>query len=166
MELRRTLINPRLIENASLLPEDSAIRQEALIIMDTFESVTNGMHNPEAWEALDNLPRDSLFRDWDLLIRAIRDFYQGDLPSMVSHLEKIDPSSPPALIAGTLKESAASPRKRGPSTDPLANLVMEENLVLLSGAQQLTESLENGLFDLFADTALLLIEELKECPKD
>lgn len=97
-KLAATLEHPRQILETGLLTDDHSLKKEALIISDAFETVTNGMYNPEVLEGLEEIAEGSLFYHWKELILAIFFYYQGLPESSRIHAGRIPDSSVPGRL--------------------------------------------------------------------
>jgi hypothetical protein len=88
-----------MIESADLytlmekLPKDSP----AWFLIDTFDAVTNGLENPEAFSRIEQIDMP-VFEPWKNLIYAIKSLYAGDTQSCKSFAEAIDDDSAPAVL--------------------------------------------------------------------
>lgn len=121
------------------------------------------MHNVEAFIALENLADDAINNAWKNLIYSIQAFYSQDFIKMELFLSRIPDDSEPARLkkplfymAGFLSED----EKLSFREEKLVKRVTENSRFLKSAIEQLKESIDYGE-DLFAETASLLIKELK-----
>ena len=134
-----------------------------LIVRDAFEAATNGMHNPEAMQRLENLDGGADVGYWKLLIRAIENFYKQDFGKVASLLTEInDESMPGRLKAVLLFMSGLQDFQQQPSyhEEKLIKRVTEDSRFFASAVSQLNDSMEYG-GQLFTETASLLIKEIK-----
>ncbi len=136
---------------------------EILIIRDAFEAVTNGMHNPEALQALDSdVARDDLM-PWKYIIHAIQSFYDRDFPEMESYLSMVDDKAPPAQLKSLLfhmsglKAFEHEPCYREES---LLKKITRESSYISNVSLKLRKALQQNA-EVFAETASLIIKELK-----
>lgn len=160
--VRRGLDDPLEVERSPLLSDTHPLKREALAVTDSFEAVTNGMDNPEAFERLESVGESSVFYPWKLLVLTIRELYREDEKAMEEYLEAVPSETPAALIAPFLRH-VISGEPLGPvcaeACGKLAKAVMTDNRLLESAVEQLHESLAAGLEDLFTETAVMIIKE-------
>lgn len=160
--VRRSLDDPLAVERSPLLSDTHPLKREALAVTDSFEAVTNGMDNPEAYERLEAIGESSVFHPWKLLILAIRELYREDEEAMKEYLRLIPHETPAALIAPFLQH-ISSGEPLGPTCTEacgkLAKAVVTDNRLLESAIEQLHETLAAGLEDLFTETAVMIVKE-------
>ena len=137
---------------------------EYTVISDAFESVTNGMSNPEAMDALMNFDRGGESNDWKNIILAIRSFYNQDFSSLERLLESVNDDSEAGRLKPVLCRMAGMETERttrlGKYEEKLLRAVTEDSRFLAGAAAQLNESMEYGE-DLFNETASLIIREIR-----
>jgi len=144
------LIHPGLVLDSPLLADNHPWRREALAVSDAFEAVTNGMEEPDALAALDDLDADSPFQPWRHLILALHFFYDGLDEAVRAHLASIPPHSPVAGLGRTLGAMVAGSASSLPF--PLARLaeqVVQPDPRLFPLVQDVAEGLETGQEALF-----------------
>ncbi len=112
-EMRKRLINPLHVTNSALLPEEHPLKIQGYIILDAFESVTNGMENPQALGDLETIDHRSVFYPWKLLVLGLKAFYSGDDTTCRQLLGQI-PQDCDALhrLASDFIKEIYSPHKR------------------------------------------------------
>ncbi len=149
-DLEEHLIHPRLILESPLLADSHVWRQEALIISDAFEAVTNGMEEPQVLDALDTLQADSPFQPWRHGILALHFYYEGLDEAVRAHLAQISPRSPVTALAAVVEGLVSGQVQRlPPAQRNLAEEVARPDPVLLQCVQDVSEGLEaddEGLF--------------------
>ncbi len=159
-ELKRHLTDPGLLEKSDLASDE--LKNEARIIMDAFEAITNGMQNPDVFSSVEAISRDSLFSLWKELIYAIKAFYNKDYKEMQSRLRKIDKDSPlsmfiPVLmhLSGQTNEQSVNKKQK-----TFIETIIKDRSFIRSVIAQITESLEYDMEDLFLETSILMIHDL------
>ena len=133
------------------------------IISDAFEAVTNGMNNTEALEYLETQRKNPEAAEWINVIQAIQAFYSRDFTRMDSLLQQIPDESPAGSLKNVLYHMSGSQDPASPLSyheEKLSRRITENSRFLSSAVAQLKESIEYGE-GLFADTASLLIKELR-----
>ncbi len=165
-ELRAAIRSPSDILNCGTIPEDHALKQDALAVRDAFEAVTNGMSSPEAEEAMDAISRDAVFAPWVLLVRAIKDFYSGDAASAEAWAARIPAGSFPARAVRIFR--SLDPRRRSvPGAEPEGGLgaaLFPDEDALPKLVEEIREALDQGLPDFASVRALRLVRELMDRP--
>jgi len=165
-ELRAAIRSPSDILNCGTIPEDHALKRDALAVRDAFEAVTNGMSSPEAEEAMDAISRDAVFAPWVLLVRAIKDFYAGDAASAEAWAARIPAGSFPARAVRLFR--SLDPRRRSaPGAEPdggLGAALFPDEDALPKLVEEIREALEQGLPDFASVRALRLVRELMDRP--
>lgn len=160
--LARELADPRELLSCGILDEEHPLYRNALIVEDAFESVTNGMENPEVMEALAQIPDDSLLAPWKECVLAIRALYLGDKEEAARAAAAIPPETPPhrlAHLAQTLLKGETS--ALSPEGDRFAEKLLQQPDYIASAGEQMEEALEMGMVDLYVDTAAMLIRDLE-----
>ncbi len=160
--LRTGIRHPLEVADSGLFTDAHPVRLEALAVFDAFEAVTNGMENPEAMERVAALPGHSIFSPWKPLILAISAFYRGDPAALGEQLARISPDSIPGLLVPFLETlpDAGPGSGRGEAARELASAVIDDDPLLRSGLSQLEDALEEGIEELFVETAVLLFRDL------
>lgn len=88
-EIRRLLINPLYLTNSPVLSDEHPLKVEGYIILDAFESVTNGMENLQALQDLEKIQVQSVLFPWKLLILGLKAFYEADDQQCVQFFNQI-----------------------------------------------------------------------------
>ncbi len=165
-ELKRKLTDLGSLEQSDLVTEE--LREEARTISDAFEAITNGMYNPEAFSNMTAIPDNSLFDFWRELIFAIKAFYEKDYAEMENRLEKIEPASPLSLFKSLLHHlTGKSPIEHTNSRQKafIDNIIRDRSFIR-SVVEQIVESLEYEMEDLFLETTDLLLKDLNRNYKE
>lgn len=112
-EFRRLLTSPLQVTESHLLDDDHPLKVQAYIVLDAFESVTNGMENHQAMEELQRLDAHSVFHPWKVFILALQAFYREDDTTCRQLLQSLPTGTPlHALAQDLLGESAATPKRK------------------------------------------------------
>jgi hypothetical protein len=134
------------------------------IITDAFETVTNGMHNPEAMQKLEEIRDVEGAAPWVDVIHAVRAFYLQDHQELATRLERV----PDESAAGKLKPvlyhmsgAAGSEIQLNKAEENLSKVVTEESRFISDAAGQLIESVGYGEA-VFTETASLVIKEIRK----
>ena len=161
-ELRCQLTDPGSLERADRVAGD--IREEARTISDAFEAITNGMYNPEVFSNLKNIPENSLFYYWRELIYAIKAFYKKDYTEMENRLEKIEPDSPLSLFKSLLYHLTGKNFIKNTNIRQKAFIdnIIKDRSFIRSVIEQIVDSLEYEMEDLFLETTDLLLQDLNK----
>ncbi len=162
-ELMTALNDPAILDRSSLLADNAPLKKEAQIIIDAFESVTNGMENPEAISNLDKISSESVLSPWKFITLAIKSFYNQDYSSMTAFLEDIDEETPPYQLGLMLlhlsgKIEISSPNK---TQKNFIHLIQKDRSIYQSTRDLLEDALANNMEELFIETAVLLVREIK-----
>lgn len=137
------LIHPRLILESPLLTDSHPLHQEALLVSDAFEAVTNGMESPEFLEALEDLEPESPFQPWKHLILAIHFFYEGLDEAVMAHLGQIPEASPVRALVPVLRKAAGlEAGALSAAQKQLAELLAQPDPFLIQTIQDVAEGLE------------------------
>ncbi len=130
------------------------------VISDAFEAATNGMHNPEAFAALQEAETNE---DWKNLIYAIKAFYNHDFHRMEALLAGITANSDAASLSTVLRNMSGIniSQQLSKSEKKLAAKITEQNRFFNEAIDDLNESIIYGE-DLFAETVSLLIKEIRK----
>jgi hypothetical protein len=162
-EITPLIFDPAAIERAEQIPDGERIKIEARILSDAFETVTNGMYNPEALSALKEIDSASPFYGWKELTLSIADFYNGHHADSLKRVQKIPEQSPAASLIPLLRLlcDCGSEGELSGSGKKLYKLITEDRSFFTSAQIQLQDCLEADMEDLFIETALLLIRDLK-----
>ena len=159
-ELKRQLTDPGSLEQSDLVTEE--LREEARTISDAFEAITNGMHNPEAFSNMTAIPDNSLLDYWRELIYAIKAFYAKDYTEMEDRLGKIESGSPLILFKSILHHLTGKSSIENTDTRQKAFIdnIIKDRSFIRSVIEQIVESLEYEMEDLFLETTDLLLQDL------
>lgn len=162
-EITPLIIDPAVIERSDLIPDGDIVKTEARILSDALESAANGMYNPEAVAALEQIGPDSPFSGWKGVCLSILDFYGGDKPGALGRLSGIPEESPAMCLVPVIRRLCGE-AEGGELSGAAAKLyarVTEDRSFITSAQAQLKECLEADMEELFAETALLLVRDLK-----
>lgn len=143
------LIHPRLLLESPLLTDSHPWHQEALLVSDAFEAVTNGMEEPSLLEALGELGPDSPFQSWRHLILAIHFFYENLDEAVRAHLSQIPAESPVHSLVQTLDGLVGGQARMGAASRKLADLVARPDPWVHQWVQDVSEGLETDDEPLF-----------------
>lgn len=160
-EITPYICSPSSIERSGMIPPDDPLGKEALIISDAFESVTNGMHNPEAIDALQGIGDGSPFFGWKQAILAIQAFYHNQESEVKLFLEAIPHQSPAAAFIPVLRKACGDDIPLSRAEQELYNGITEDRSFIASAQVQLKESLDADMEELFLETTLLLLQDIK-----
>jgi hypothetical protein len=164
-ELAPLLFDPSAIEKSERIPDGDQIKIEARIISDALESVTNGMYNPEAVTELLSIGDASPLASWKALCLSISAFYNGNRDEALSQLSHIDDESPASALIPVITQLCEKKEGRegalSPKSKSLFHQVTEDRSFITSAQNQLKEYLEGEMEELFVETAILLIRDLK-----
>jgi hypothetical protein len=164
VNLESKLIDPSIINRFDKLPDNSYLKIEAQTIIDSFESVTNGMQNPEAMDRLKEIEEKSIFFEWKSFILTIFYIYNKQPDKAILALDNIKSHSAlfklvPAfkiLINNNFEEEQQSNK----NLVTFIRSLFDDNDFLFSIIDQLEESLNEEMVDVFTDTLILIIREL------
>jgi hypothetical protein len=148
---------------AEHLADSHPLKRQAILVMDALESVTNGMENPDVFDKLDDIPRESPFHAWISLVSALRAFYHGDPEEMVRKLDEIPPETPPKVLSRVLLHLSSLDLREGPLTGIEQRLVQSvENPggLISETLLQISEALESNREEIFSDAVAYLAKEL------
>jgi hypothetical protein len=121
------------------------------------------MYNPEAAAALDDIGTDSPFFGWKKITLSLQAFYNGEKSEALNHLIGIPAESPASSIAPVIRRLCGED-ETGQLSRQAAKLyarVTEDRSFITSAQTQLKECLEADMEEVFIETALLLIRDLK-----
>jgi len=158
-ELAKVLQSPQQLSESPLLTDSHILKQEALIISDCLEAVTNGMHEDEVLSSLEILPQDSVFTPWKHFVMALYAFYHNNSKGMVESIQMIDPQSPPGRLIPLLQALATetnTPRNLSHKEREAWESIFRIQDSPVQTIDQLLEALQTGMEDLF----LQLLEEI------
>ena len=162
-ELMTALNDPAILDRSSLLADDAPLKKEAQIIIDAFESVTNGMENPEAISNLDKISNESVLAPWKFITLAIKSFYTQDYSSMDAFLQNIDEDTHPYQLGLMLLHLSGKKKisSLGKAKKRFILLIQEDRSIFQSTRDLLEDALANNMEELFIETAVLLVREIK-----
>lgn len=148
-KLSSLLTHPNLIIQSQFLTDDHLLKQDALVIFDAFEAVTNGMYNPSVLEALDLIQPGNLFYGWKEAILSILFFYK-DLPEACrQHAHRIPEHSAPARLKKLLLSLSNSIiTNLGRNEYQFFQEIYEADPKLSPAVEQILDSLDTGMEDL------------------
>jgi hypothetical protein len=101
--LTRTMHDPAVLADSTVLPADHPLKRTAITVRDLFAAVTTGPLPDGALAALDEISRHSPLAPWKLLIRALDALYRGADASVTANLDGIPPDSGPGRLAPVLR---------------------------------------------------------------
>lgn len=162
-KLAQALADPHDLAEAELLPSDHPLVRHAVVVSDALEAVTNGMTNPDAWDALEALPAWSPLLPWKRLVVCLDRFYRRDLAGLQREGKEIPPATPPAAILPFLEAVLLDEPPTAfptPAERRLAAAVVAEDPVVPSAVEELEAAAELEEYALFTDTAALLSRHL------
>ncbi len=159
--LWNTIEDPAGIEALQRLSYSSQARIEARTVLDSLESVTNGMFNPEALESLEKLDANSIFYPWKLLIEALSAVYSR-ASDTEEHIARIPPGTPPAKLGKVLRRIAGldTSTKLSPMEEAHCQKVLRGNNSIMEVLDNLAGCLESGNEDAFADGTALAVKDV------
>lgn len=161
-KLIRELADPRELLSCGILDEEHPLYRNTLVVEDAFESVTNGMENPEVMEALHQIPEDSLIAPWKRCVLAVQALYAADPVSAAQATASIPEGTPPRLLAElALALANNSLQSLSPEAERFAGKLLLKPDFVSSAGEQMEEALEMGMIDLYADTAAMLVRDLE-----
>ena len=161
-EIALRMDDPRVFQSEELMKYSTKLYEQSIIIWDAFESVTNGMYNPELLGRLEAVEGSSPFLPWKNLVLAILAYYQGDRDNMLQFLEQIPVNSPPGRFRGILRylEGVETPGLKNPGVEKLEKLLKQDRGFIQSAVQQLNDCLENNHEEAFFESVILLIRDI------
>jgi hypothetical protein len=163
------LVDPHDLLDGDALPADPSLIRHAVIVSDALEAVTNGMTNPDAWEALAALPSSSPLAPWKQLVLALDRVYQRDADGFYRESHEIPRDTPPACILPFLEallQENASVAFETPAEERLAAALVTEDTVVPSAVEELQAARELEEYGLFADTVALLARHVYAAAPD
>ena len=134
----------------------------SILISDAFEATTNGMSNPEVFIELKKHKEDSEVKDWYLIIKAIKSFYEQDFVAMRSFLSEITENSLASRLKNVLSYMSGENNEKSKlskNEEFLVKKVTAKSNFLKSALSDIEESLVYGK-DIFIDTITIVIKEL------
>ena len=159
-DLKNALAYPPAVLSCIYIDTSHPLKKEALIIVDAFESVTNGMANSHVLDELSVISDDSPFWSWKLLIQAIQALYRSDFDASAKLSAAIDEESPVALLIPFFNHICAEELPEDPQLLKLTHKLWDRDALIDSAIHQLKDAVENELEDLFTDTGLLFLKHI------
>jgi hypothetical protein len=150
-EAARHLVHPKLMLESPLLDDTHPWKQHALIVSDAFEAITNGMEEPDLFEALEHWESGSPFEPWRELILALRAFYRGDDPEAARRASAVSGGPAAALARVVLALAGRSGRGLTAAEAQLAEAIARPDPMTEQWIQDVTEGLETDDEPLFWD---------------
>lgn len=150
-------------QRAEHLSDDHPLKQQAFLVLDALESVTNGMENPDVFVKLDTIPPSSSFAPWVSLIYAIQAFYRNSPKDVLSELSSIPRESAPyRLVPLLLTLSGNTPAQLPARKIEKQILEQVENTggILIETMEQAGQAIADGQTEIFSDSIAFLIKEL------
>lgn len=168
--LKSSIRSPSDVLRCETIPDQHFLKREALVVRDAFEAATNGMSAPDAFQALQGIPEESVFSPWKGLIGSIAAFYSGDAGGFERSLLGIDPESFPGRAARLWREISiradSGEGGRGSShqspVSPFLDRLFPASDYLSVQAEELLEALAEGLYELFTSSSGRLLRELAQ----
>jgi hypothetical protein len=145
------LVHPKLLLDSPLLDDSHPWKQHALIVSDAFEAVTNGMEEPDVFEALDGWEPGSPFAPWRELILALRAFYLGDDAAAARHASAVIQGPAKSLARVVRALAGRSGQGLTAAETQLADAIARPDPMTDQWIQDLTEGLETDDETLFWD---------------
>ena len=136
-------------------------------LADAFDSVANGMKNPDADEKLARVKLGA-FEPWKLLVQAISALYADDTEACLELARRIDGTSPPAALVPLFEAWATGPKalnRASAATALLYRRVLADVHPLEILAEQAEEALRHGMVERFEATSRRVLTELAELPR-
>ncbi|MBN2510948.1 MAG: hypothetical protein JXB03_11760 [Spirochaetales bacterium] len=160
LELKRSLSFPPAVLSCHYVTETHWLKREALIIVDAFESVTNGMENPAILDQLKDIHPDSPFHPWTLLIKALSYLYHGNYRDAFETACTFPQDTPVHGLLPFFQSAQKSSGCDDPVIKKIEEALWDNNTFETSAVQQLREALDNDLEDVFVETGLLLFKHI------
>ena len=165
-EHRRIMINlstsirdPRVFQEEPIVNYNTGLHHQSIIIWDAFESVTNGMYNPEALHKLELIDDESPFFPWKNLILAILAFYQGDRDNLFQLLKQIPCSTPPGRFRTLLRDFEEGNVPKIVSNE-LYTLLEDDHDYIRCAVDELKDCLENNHSEAFLESTGFLVRDI------
>ncbi len=161
--MARELNDPGILDRSSLLADDAPLKKEAQIIIDAFESVTNGMENPEALSSINEIDNNSVLASWKFITLAIKAFYKRDYRKMLHFIHKIEDNTPPKKLGILLLHLSEKERIVAPDNAQkrFIELIQKDRSIFQSTRDLIEDALSNDMEELFIETTILLVREVK-----
>ncbi len=146
--LTRRLIDPGMIVRSTVLPEEHPLKRAAVIAHELFTAVTSGPLPEGALLPLNDIPRQSPFAPWKLLIRAFDAFYRRNDEAVLANLAGIAPDAAPAQLVPVLRRLVSATPTGAPyettlslATTTVINRVCGNRTVIRAHLTQLSRAL-------------------------
>jgi hypothetical protein len=150
--LRANLLDPSDLIRCDTIPDAHALKSEAYAARDAFESVANGMADPDAAARLGSLGPGSAFRDWRTLVEAISALYSGSPAEALALARSIGEDSPLRSLVASFEGFLGAGAGEAFS-DPLATAIFKPDEELSASLAEAEEAACEGFEDLFAAAA-------------
>lgn len=105
---QQLLASPLEVIHCPYLVDDHPLKTQAWTVWDAFESVTNGMENPQALCQLVNLPEPTVFSPWKPFILALHAFYREQDEECLALLRRVPTDTPLGRLARDLESDLRS----------------------------------------------------------
>ncbi len=142
------ILNPSLIVESIILPEDHILKDEAIIILDSLNSYNKGISNKERVHDLLEIPEYSPLYSWRCGVLAIKEFYSQNQKLVTDYLNEIRENSPVKNLNKFILKDKET-----------ALFFQDKNLN--SSVDALHEVITNSLLDMYPTTVKLLLDDLK-----
>ncbi|MGC9311129.1 MAG: hypothetical protein ACP5IA_00450, partial [Sediminispirochaetaceae bacterium] len=159
VELSACIGDPRIFQEEPVVHYNTRLHQQSIVIWDAFESVTNGMYNPEALHRLEEIDDESPFFPWKNFILAVLAFYQGDRDNLFQLLEKIPAGTPPGRFRNLLRHFEED-TARGKAANKLYTLLEDDHDFTSCAVDQLNDCLENNHAEAFLESTGFLVRDI------
>ena len=160
-ELATMMPSPLFITGCDTIPQEHPLKQEAWIVSDAFEAVTNGMFSFELSRQLEQIREDSLLHPWAVLTKAVEAFYNWNTEEGLKILSTLPEDSAPGRFRDFF--SALMNKKEFPEEwMSLKDAVLDDTRDLKSGLEQLAEAAQAGMEDLMLETAGMIIRDIRK----
>ena len=136
--------------------------EQMIIILDSLESVTNGMENPGLLEQIKDIPPESSLRPYVDLVFALQAYY-GQNPTRVQHyVTSIPDGSPPARLKHLLSFLAGLTKDppEGRMDRDILKALKQRKSYLETALEEAEQFLQQDHEESFSDSIAYLIREL------
>ncbi len=151
--------DPRVFQEEPIVHYNTELHEQSIIIWDAFESVTNGMYNPEALHKLELIDDESPFYSWKILILAILAFYQGDRDNLFQLLKRIPPNTPPSRFR-TILRCLEEKHAHECESNELLTLLEDDHDFIRCAVDELNDCLENNHAEAFLESTGFLVRDI------
>lgn len=159
IELSVRIGDPRIFQEEPVVNYNTRLHQQSIVIWDAFESVTNGMYNPEALHRLEEIDDESPFLPWKNFILAVLAFYQGDRDNLFQLLEKIPSGTPPGRFRNLLRHFEED-KTHEKAANKLYTLLEDDHDFISCAVDQLNDCLENNHAAAFLESTGFLVLDI------